>query len=203
MARHTAYMDYQQRARDFEVGDVVYPTWGESTDLNGRVVQVFRGIGQVDVEWPHGSARVPVEDLQILKKQTDYDPPHHDNVPGGAGTVSVPGGPEKLPRDIQASVQRLAFAYVKKALYWASSDRQYKATGLECGDGQYRCPKCKEGILRPASYKRRGGQSVKLLGCPNCLFLIKQSDILGHPDYEDFDAAQEPFARIKVQGGGS
>ena len=199
MARRptTAYVDYQQRAREFSVGGVVYPTWGENVDISGRVVAVWPAIGMVDVEWPHGTERVPVEDLQRLTSDTDHAPPlpEHNNVPGGTGTVSVPGGPEKLPH--RTAVHRVAQAYVKKALYWAASDRQYKATGLECDGGQYRCPKCKEAILRPASYKRRDGQSEKLLGCPDCLFLIKRQDIIGHPDYDD--GPQEPFGKLRVR----
>ena len=201
MARRpiTAYVDYQQRAKEFSVGGVVYPTWGENTDISGRVVAVWPAIGMVDVEWPHGTERVPVEDLQRLTSDTPHEPPQpeHDNVPGGTGTVSVPGGPDKLPH--RASVERVAEAFVKKALYWAAADRQYKATGGECDGGQFRCPKCKDAVLRPASYKRREGQSEKLLGCPECLFLIKREDIIGHPDYDDGSTGQEPFERLRVR----
>jgi len=206
-ARTGAYIDFQQRAKEFSVGRVVYPTWGESTDTNGRVTAVWPAIGMVDVEWPHGNERVPVEELQLLTDKTDYDPPRSDNVPGGAETVSVPGGPEGLPKradvDIRASVRRVAEAFVKRALYWASVDRQYKATIEECGGGQYRCPKCKDGILQPAAYKRRDGQSERLLGCPNCLFLIKRNDIIGHPDYDDGSAVKEPFSKLRVQAEGA
>jgi len=133
----------------------------------------------------------------------------HDNVPGGAKTVSKPGGPETLPymeesRKVASDpnrIRRVAEAYVKKALYWASKDRQYRASGGEIDADAFNCPKCKEAILRPASYKRQGGQSEHLLGCPHCLFLIKKCDIIGHPDYVDYEAeAKLPFARIRLGG---
>ena len=84
---------------------------------------------------------------------------------------------------------RVAEAWVKKALYWASSDRKYRATDDECSSGSYTCPRCKQESLRKAVYKRRGGVSEKLLGCPKCLFLIKREDIIGDPSYIETPAA--------------
>jgi hypothetical protein len=148
--------------------------------MAGRVSAVFPAIGMVDVEFPHGSKRYGVEDLQRL--DTDGVPitPSTSTVPAGPGTVSVPGGPAR-----SASVERVARAFVKQSLYWAARDRQYRATKPEVVSGHYHCPKCKvqgiESVLKPAAYKRRDGQSEKLLGCGECLFLIKKSDILNDP----------------------
>jgi hypothetical protein len=189
----TVFVDYQQRASEFAVGDLAYPLAGGSTDESqaGTVVAVYPAIGQVDIEYAWGSGRYPVEDVQRV---TDVaaKPPSSENttVPGGAGTVGVPGGP--VERTAVQSVDRLAHAFVKRALYWASKDRHYRGTKAECDGGKYACPKCKANeetglrpSLRPANYKRMDGVSSKLLGCPECLFLIKQQDIVGHPDYED------------------
>ena len=174
-----AYVDYQQRAAEFKVGDRVKPFWDRLPSHMGTVMAVWPAIGMVDEEWPHGSERLPVEDLQKMESK-DYTPPEegHDNVPGGVGTVRVPGG----PKTASLSVARVTDAYVKKALYWATADRQYKATQGELDEGAFRCPKCKEGMLKKCVYKRRDGQSERLLGCPECLFLIKPEAILNHPE---------------------
>lgn len=208
-SRTAAYVDYQQRASEFSVGDLVYPFMSGDADIIGRVMAVWPAIGMVDVEWPHGSERCPVESLQQYQAK-DYRPADvgHDNIPGGSGSVSVPGGPpEELPgdtegqpsRDVQ-KVGRVAHAWVKKALYWASRDRQYRATKREIADGKYICPKCKQVPLRPAVYKRRDGVSEPLLGCSNCLFLIKRLDIIGHPEYDDGSSQKEPFGHLRVRG---
>lgn len=188
-----AYVDYQQRAAEFAVGDIVYPFQTGNPGYNGRVQAVYPAIGMVDVEWPHGSERVPVEDLQQYFNQAgDYNPASvgHDNIPGGAAKVPVSGGPvppieqepiKKRGFD-QAIVERVAKAHVKQALYWASRDRKYRATMEEVETGNYKCPRCEEIYMRPASYKRENGSSVRLLACPECLFLIKPCDIENHPD---------------------
>lgn len=108
MSHKRSYVDYQQRATEFKKGDVVYPNFGRQ-EVPGRVVAVYPAIGMVDIEWPHGSSRMPVEDLQIYIQQ-EYNPPavEHDNVPGGKGTVSVPGGPK------DSAKVRLARAFLEQ-----------------------------------------------------------------------------------------
>lgn len=94
--RKTAYVDYQQRASEFAVGDIVYPFITGNPAINGRVVAVYPAIGMVDVEWPYGSERMAVEDVQQYFNQAgDFNPPNvkHDNVPGGAAKAPVGGGP--------------------------------------------------------------------------------------------------------------
>ena len=199
MPNRTAYVDYQQRATEFSVGDSVFPYWG-SPDQSGRVVDVFPAIGMADVEFPHGNKRYPVEELQRHDHTLTQEPdPENNNVPGGRGTVSVPGGPKTASL---TAAERVAHAYVKKSLYWAAKDRHYRAPQAEIDSGNFNCPKCKDVPLRPANYKRTDGVSERLMGCPTCLFLIKRCDIIGHPEYLD-DAAEvaragEPFARIRV-----
>jgi len=189
--KSAAFVDYQQRAAEFSVGDLVYPFMSGNQDLVGRVQAVWPAIGMVDVEWPHGSERLPVEDLEKHYSE-EYHPPAvgNDNVPGGTGTVSVPGGPtspEPPPtHPIEApSAARVAAAYLKKALYWAAPDRHYRATQSEIDGDAFQCPRCKDALLVSTTYKRAEGISDRLLACPNCLFLIKRCDIIGHPEYED------------------
>lgn len=197
--RHaTVYVDYQQRASEFSVGDLAYPLAGGSTDESqaGRVVAVYPGIGQVDIEFPWGSGRYPVEDVQRVTGVAAKPPaPEHTTVPGGPGTVRVPGGPHKTAAD-RLAIDRVAHAWVKSALYWASKDRHYRASKDEITAGKYACPKCKRTrtadtdevpYLRPANYQRIDGQSHRLLGCPTCLFLIKQEHIIGDPAYSDVE----------------
>jgi len=193
MGVHTAttYVDYQQRASEFSVGDLAFPLAGGATDESqaGTVVAVFPGIGQVDIEFPWGSGRYPVEDVQRVKPLAIPPDPEHNSVPGGAGTVSVPGGPVSKSA-ARLSIDRISQAWVKSALYWASKDRTYRGTKIELDGGKYACPKCKAGEdgnpihLRPANYKRVDGQSHRLLGCPHCLFLIKRDQIIGDPSYQ-------------------
>ena len=189
MGKKTAenYVNYQERATEFSVGDLVVP-YGHYDALSGRVTAVWPAIGMVDVEFVSGNKRYPVEDVvRIDEENTTVLPPTTDSTPGGQPTVSVPGGPlpQKTAREGRMA-QRVAEAYVKKALYWAAPDRQYRAPSSEVVSGRYTCPKCRargiESFLRPAAYKRREGVSERLLGCPSCVFLIKKVDIINCPD---------------------
>lgn len=177
--RRSHIVNWQARAAEFSVGDEVFPFMFGDEYGTGRVVQVFPAIGMVDVEYPSGVKRYPVEELQRIT--TEVHPPSTDNVPAGPETVSVSGGP---PPGKQA-VLRIANAFVKKSLYWASRDRKYRATQMEREAGSYSCPKCRDATLQKAIYKRAEGTSERLLGCPSCLFLIKACDIQGHPDNEE------------------
>lgn len=192
MGKRTAenYVNYQERASEFAPGDIVAP-FGMS-DMSGRVTAVWPAIGMVDVEFPIGNKRYPVEELQRLDlDDAGVIPPHTNSAPGGQPTDSVPGGPYPqedphhtlVPKVVTtASDLRVAEAFVKRALYWNAPDRQYRATREEVESGHFLCPKCKAAgtvsKLRPAVYKRREGQSEKLLGCPDCLFLVKKQDII-------------------------
>lgn len=95
MQRHaTSYVDYQSRAQLFELGMRVYPFYGGKPDKSGVVVQIFPAIGMVDVQFPHGTARYPVEDL-VLDTSGDYEnlAKTPDSIPGGRGVVPVSSGP--------------------------------------------------------------------------------------------------------------
>ena len=90
----TSYVDYQQRARRFEIGMRVYPYFLGKPDKSGVVVQIFPAIGMVDVQFPHGVSRYPVEDL-VLDTSGDYQNLANtpDSIPGGRGVVPVSSGP--------------------------------------------------------------------------------------------------------------
>lgn len=66
----------------------------------------------------------------------------------------------------------------KNAAYWASKDRNYRATKGEIGAGSPNCPRCR-GQMRKTVYKMREGNKERLFACPSCLYLIKQDNILG------------------------
>jgi hypothetical protein len=137
----------------------------------------------IDVEFPTGSKRYPAEELQRFDANGDAQPPTDDSVPGGQPTVSVPGGPYK-----QASPEKIAEAHRKRSLYWASKDRKYRMTADEAGSDAVNCPRCKDVPLKRAVYKRRDGSSDKLMGCPGCMFLIKDADIVNfHPVADEIE----------------
>jgi len=163
------YVDYQERAKEFSPGDVVVP-FGVWDAQGGRVTAVWPAIGMADVEFSSGNRRFPVEDLQRISPSGNADPPTTDSAPGGQPTVQVPGGP---------SASKVARAFSKKSIYWAAKNRQYKMTRPELDSGSPCCPKCgSDHQLGRAIYKRRDGSSERLLGCKNCLFLIKEQDIV-------------------------
>lgn len=173
---NTVNFDYQSRAQEFRVDDWVTPIGADSTDV-GRVVNVWPGIGVVDVEWATGNRRMNVEDIVIIDRDDTVHPPEAtENIPAGA--------PVRPGRQAGAapSPRRVAEAFVKSAIYWANVDRGYKATRGEQNSKAYTCPKCKDhdAPLRRAIYKRQDGKSVKLMACPHCLFLIRINDVHGH-----------------------
>lgn len=89
----TAFVDYQNRAREFCVGQSVV-LWGGDDTRAGRVTAVWPGIGMVDVEWPWGNTRQAVEDLQILKEDhLKVQTPRTNSVAGGPTYPFVSGGP--------------------------------------------------------------------------------------------------------------
>ena len=163
MTKRTASnVNYQAVAAEFHVGDLVVP-FGHPRDAAGRVTAVYPAIGMVDVQYNYGTARYPVEDLQRFDSLSVPQPTHTETIPGGAGTVTVPGGP-----NLQ-----------KNAVYWANLNRTYRATQEEQESGQYKCPRCLDVTLRMTSYKRQDGKNVKLLACQDCLFLIRPGDLVG------------------------
>lgn len=200
--------NYQSLAAEFAVGDLVCP-FGESRDMAGRVVAVWPAIGMVDVQFTIDQKRLPVEDVQRFDSNGVVSPPKVDSIPGGAGTVPVSGGPTikeleavakqaasepvevYLPQNPLAS--RVAAAFNKQAIYWAGIDRKYKATNTESDSKQYACPKCGRLLVR-TNYKREDGQSLKLLACKKCLFLVKPEHVTGH--HSNIITASQPVAPV-------
>lgn len=179
------YSDYQARATAFKLGDCVYPLLGGSPTNGGTVIAVWPAIGMVDVQFPHGATRYPVEELEISptpnpEAATDLE---FDSVPGGAGTVPVSGGPVRGVagggKPLTVSPRNIAAAYVKQAVYWASVNRKYRPTKQELETGELCCPRCEDAILRKVVYKKEGGKRVRLFCCPKCLFLLRRDDVLG------------------------
>lgn len=190
--------NWQARAQEFEVGHTVALINGGETDI-GRVVAVWPGIGMCDIQFPHTSSRIGVENLHIINPGDDpFVAPMHEDVPGGPGSAAdvSDGAPQgnviegEVPRvelvhevnktaELDAMTGRVARTFVKKSLYWAARDRKYRVSRDEHAAGQYRCPaKACDGHLRRANYKMEDGRTVKLHACPSCLFMIRASDIL-------------------------
>lgn len=216
MDKSATTYDYQARGREFAVNEFVHPIGAGPMDI-GRVSQVWPGIGMVQVEFPYGSRRYPVEDVEkINPAQALVIPTSTDNVPGGVEVAPVSAGrpPVLKPDGTQESAgkdstnpgvtvgpdggaspasktatrlttaqmaDRILEAHIKKALYWHSADRNYRVNKAEFETGKYACPKCKEGPMKRAIYKMRGGERHRLYICTNCTFVIKQDNI--HDDH--------------------
>ncbi len=161
------YIDYQQRAKEYSVGDSVVP-YGMSRDFAGRVTAVWPAIGMIAAEFSVGNRTIPVEQLQRLDTW-GVVAPFTNNSTTSTGRVTVPGAPNPV---------RVASEFRKNALYWAGKDRRYRMDKGEATNGKPCCPRCDGIELRPAVYKRRDGSSERLLGCSGCLFLIKEMDII-------------------------
>lgn len=167
--RSSQYVDYQRRSQAFELGMRVYPFYGGNPARSGVIVSIFPAIGMVDVQFPHGASRFPVEDL-VVDTSGDYKnlTNEESSIPGGLGTVPVSS------RAVKKQANRVASRYMKQAIYWYKKDRTYR----QCRNEKVPCcPKCKD-PLGATVYKRRDGKSEKLLVCRSCLFIIKPSDIL-------------------------
>jgi hypothetical protein len=178
---------YQRRAQEFSVGDSAYLFNMSDQSQIGRVVAVWPAIGMVDMEFPNVNLRLPVEDLQRYDSSKDFIPPkvENDTLPDGNNKVPVSDGIISTDDDpvLDKMASEIADSYVKRALYWAERNRQYRASDDELSTESYVCPRCKSGVLRKTNYKRRDGKSLHLLACTECLFLIKRSDIIGDPNY--------------------
>jgi hypothetical protein len=205
--------NWQARGQEFAVGMAVRLVNGGDTD-EGRVIAVWPAIGMVDVQFPHTNYRFPVEDLHIINPAEDpFVAPLNETVPGGEGSSAMfsMGQPQKEdhikreePRVEQVKIvgidnanaktasmiARVAQAHFKKALYWNGRDRKYRCTKVEGATEAFTCPKsgC-SGVLKPAVYKRVDGESVKLMGCPSCMFLIRRKDILENACDDEIEEA--------------
>jgi len=84
----------------------------------------------------------------------------------------------KFYRFAERSFDLLVQQVGKEAAYWASRDRNYRATRPEMNSGKPNCPRC-GGQMRKTVYKMREGSKERLFACPSCLYLIKQDNILG------------------------
>lgn len=189
-SRQASYTDYQARSAAFSVGDRVFVMLGGNPAQGGTVVAVWPAIGMVDVQFPHGTTRYPVEDMVIDTSDNyeNFGDYQADSVPGGSPMVSVPGGPSVLKKDerdpltedsLLRSASRVLEAHIKTALYWDSPDRKYRMCKTERETGRPVCPRCSGVELHKVIYKREDGRSERLMACPDCLFLIRRADILG------------------------
>ena len=175
-------VNWQERASEFAVGDIVVP-FGMFDSSAGRVTAVWPAIGMVDVEMANGNKRYPAEDLQKMDPSATSVPPMTDSTPAeGGGSVSVPGGPypsNSVKETYRIMANDISRRWVKDAIYWTEKDRKYRMNRSESHSGSPTCPKCQDSVpLKKAVYKRRDGSSEHLMGCPGCMFLIKDSDIV-------------------------
>lgn len=165
MSRTAADIDYQSRAREFFVNDIVVPV-GMLDTQSGRVVAVWPAIGMVEVEMLSGVVRYPVEELQMFNDDGAVIPPGEP-----------PGSVEDDDNDEDNNVEVPSAKRV--AMYWADRDRKYKMTKAEQECGKPSCPRCKDApALKRCVFRRTEGQSERLLGCPQCMFLIHDTDIV-------------------------
>lgn len=172
-------VNLSSRSEDFQVGDSVVALDG-SKDNVGKITRLYPAIGMADVEFSTGNHRMPVEEIKKVDEDDKGYAPNTNSTVGGEIDLEPFGTRDISTKDPSSAFDivttRVAKAWVKKGLYWAAVDRKYRATKSECGS-HYTCPKCPDVALKKAIYKRDSGASEKLWGCPNCMFLIKDSDI--------------------------
>ena len=87
------YKDYKDLTATFKHGLRAYPYYVGSPDKAGVIVGVFPAIGMVDLKFPHGVSRFPVEDLVLDTSgfyQNIEDSGYHNKsyYPVSAGSVS-------------------------------------------------------------------------------------------------------------------
>ena len=99
-----AYVDYQGLAQLYKPGmPVRHTTMGNDDAQSGIVRAVFPAIGMVDVQFPYGDQRIPVEELAIA---TDLP---MDNLRSKA---TIPGGVVTQP--VSAGAVRVASLYLRR-----------------------------------------------------------------------------------------
>ena len=76
-----------------------------------------------------------------------------------------------------AKFYRVARKLGRLAAYWSAPGRQYRATQEEIAAGRPACPKCSV-TMRKAIYKMEEGKRVHLFACPDCLKLIRITDLV-------------------------
>lgn len=177
-----AYFNFQEKARGFSVGDSIIPVFADQVNV-GRVIAVWPAIGMLDVEYPWGNKRYPVEDVyKANPEEQEIDPNGGAGTTTGGPTHSVSEGPSRSTSrtafDHLGLVHRVINRATKIALYWAERGRKYRCTKSETANGAYRCPRCGYDHMIPTIYKREDSSSVRLMGCPECMFLIRASDII-------------------------
>lgn len=164
MLHSAADLNYQSRAKSIRVNDVVVPV-GMLDTQSGRVTAVYPAIGMADVEMLSGNTRYPVEELQVFNDDGAV-------VPIGAVSIDTEDEHKVVATMEVPSAKRVA-------MYWADRDRKYKMTKAEHECGKPSCPRCKDApALKRCVFRRTEGQSERLLGCPQCMFLIHDTDIV-------------------------
>jgi len=198
-----AFIDAQEMASHFTVGDTVHyvsPLKMNKVPYVGIVGEVHEGIGFVDVYFPWGNERISPEFLmkaasgkkalagklaQAYQRRLTY---LSDTASGFADAgITQMDAYDMFSRryhraftdsDIKGAI-RVGYNDTKVAMYWKQKGRQYVPTQSELNSGCFTCPRCKH-ELEQTIYKKR----TKLHACRECLFLIKQDDILDSLDQE-------------------
>jgi len=87
---------------------------------------------------------------------------------------------QQVQRAIGAKIAEhgLDNAIDKEGTYWAAVNRTHRATGTEIKSGRPNCPRCGT-QMRKTTYKMSEGSKIRLFGCPQDLYLIKQDAIMG------------------------
>ena len=185
MRRKADDLNYQARAHEFSVGDIVRSVF-DTADYEGRVIAVFPAIGMVDVQWSGTSYRHPVEELQIVNPgESRFVAPKHETLPGGTkkGPVSVGitspstgiySTPNVEPvvvvnKSAKKMANRVAKAFVLKSLY------ENRFTKVACSGGKLLCPKCSQ-HMRKGTFVHKG-KSVRIAACQSCLLFKREQDL--------------------------
>lgn len=189
-----AFMDYQEAAATFGVGDTVQllePRNQGTMGPIGTVIRVWRSLGMVDVSFPTTEVRVSPEELKVVARASREGQAkrvaraYMERLRAAirdAGQMQTRDATEMdayselyrrygADHDVRVAVE--GTYGTKKALYWKERGRVYCPTQQELESGIFTCPRCRT-EMRRAIYKK----GTKLYACPECLFLIQPKDIL-------------------------
>ena len=135
-------IDLWQLAKEFQQGDVVQrfsPTFALSPYV-GRVTAVHRGLGVLDIQWPHANERVSSDEVvRVNPRLTTFLPPEFDQSYDSYDiqrarklwASSSPWAGTRLPRGFYTTLARSWHAGASEVAAYDEAWHKYSAQGVD------------------------------------------------------------------------